>query len=160
MKKILLFIVVMPSFSGISQNVLKITSGAILKTTGGVVITLQDIDLENDGTINQTPGEGIFKFTGNQNNSISGTSLPLFDVLEIAKTGSARLSLNRNISVGSSINFTSGLIYLNNNNILLQSTAILNGESETSRITSTNSGHFLHPVMHYRWCGVHSTQNV
>ncbi len=140
MKKTLFVLIAVFPVLGMAQNVVKITPGAILKTTGAVVITLQDMDLDNDGTITQAPGEGVFKFTGSQNNSISGASLPLFDVLEIAKTGSARLSLNRNISIGSSINFTSGLIYLNNNNILLQSNALLNNESETSRISSINGG--------------------
>jgi len=123
-----------------AQNVMKVQSGATIKTTGGAVITLQDMDLDNDGTINQELGEGVFKFTGTQNNSISGISLPLFDVLEIAKTGSAKLLLNRNISIGSSINFTSGLIDLNNNNILLQAGALLNGENESSRIFGDNDG--------------------
>ena len=124
-----------------AQNVLKIQSGAQLKTTGGAVITLQDMDLDNDGTINQAPGEGSFKFTGSLNNVISGTSQPLFDILDISKTGSAKLSLNRNINIGSFINFTSGLIDLNTNNIFLQPTALLNGESETSRITGTTGGY-------------------
>jgi len=140
MKKIIsIALFLLPCFLP-AQNVMKIQTGATITTTGGVVITLQNIDLDNDGTINQGLGEGIFKFTGTQNNSISGTSLPLFDVLDIAKTGSAKLSLNRNISIGSSINFTSGLIDLNNNNILLQSTAILNGENENSRIVGDNGG--------------------
>jgi hypothetical protein len=126
---------------GIAQNVLKVQSGAQIKTTGGAVITLQDMDLDNDGTINQAPGEGSFKFTGSLNNVISGTSQPLFDILDISKTGSAKLSLNRNINIGSFINFTSGLIDLNTNNIFLQPTALLNGESETSRITGTTGGY-------------------
>ena len=117
-----------------AQNVFKISSGATFKTTGGILVTLQDIDLDNDGTINQLPGEGVFKFTGTQNNTIAGTNAPLFDILEIAKTGSAKISLLRIINIGSTINFTSGLIDLNSNNLFLQSTALLNGESETSRI--------------------------
>ena len=124
-----------------AQNVLKITSGAVIKTTGGAVITLQDINLDNDGTISQAPGDGVFRFSGTQNNTISGTSAPLFDVLEIAKTGSAKISLQRFINVGSAINFTSGLIDLNNNNLFLQPAALLNGESEISRIIGANGGY-------------------
>ena len=123
-----------------AQNVLKITSGAIFKTTGGAVITLQDVDLDNDGTISQAVGEGVFKFTGTQNNTIAGTSAPLFDILEIAKTGSAKISLLRTVNVGSAINFTSGLIDLNNNNLFLQPLALLNSESEFSRIIGSNGG--------------------
>jgi hypothetical protein len=124
-----------------AQNTVKVTTGAFIKTTGGIVITLQDMNLDNDGTINQAPGEGVFRFSGTQNNTISGTSAPLFDVLEIAKTGSAKLSLQRTITIGSGINFISGLIDLNNNNLFLQSIALLNSESEISRIFGPAGGY-------------------
>ena len=124
-----------------AQNTSKIQTGAVLKTTGGAIITLQDMNLENDGTINQAVGEGTFRFTGTGNNTISGTSISLFDILEIAKTGAAKISLLQNINIGSDINFTSGLIDLNGSNILLQPGALLNGESELSRITGTTGGY-------------------
>ena len=124
-----------------AQNVLKVTSGAVIKTTGGVIITLQDMNLDNDGSISQAVGEGVFRFSGTQKNTIAGTSAPLFDVFEIAKTGSAKISLLRTVNVGSAINFTSGLIDLNNNNLFLQPAALLNSESELSRIIGSNGGY-------------------
>ncbi|MEO7924103.1 MAG: T9SS type A sorting domain-containing protein [Chitinophagaceae bacterium] len=124
-----------------AQNVFKVTTGATIKTTGGVIITLQDMNLDNDGSISQATGEGVFRFSGTQNNTIAGTNAPLFDVLEIAKTGSAKISLQRFINIGAGINFTSGLIDLNNNNIFLQPAALLNSESETSRIIGANGGY-------------------
>ncbi len=129
------------NFAAPAQNVLKVQAGTTLKTTGGVVITLQDMNLDNDGTINQSAGEGKFRFTGSANNHIAGSAAPLIDVLEMAKTGNAILSLNRNINIGSQINFIAGLIDLNNNNILLQPAALLVGESENSRITGTSGGY-------------------
>src|SRR4030095_3149269 len=117
----------------ISGQVVKLTSGATLKTTGSVVVTLDNLNLENDGTQNQVAGEGSFLFKGNQNATISGASLPVFDIVEIAKTGGAELSLMRNINVISGVNFTSGLFNLNNNTILLFPNGLLNGESENSR---------------------------
>ena len=33
-----------------AQNVLKVQTGATITTTGGAVITLRDMDLDNDGT--------------------------------------------------------------------------------------------------------------
>lgn len=140
-KSCLSFLFLLPVIIVSAQNTMKIQSGAVLKTTGGIVITLQDMNLENDGTINQAPGEGTFRFTGSADNTISGTSAPLFDVVEIAKSGSAKLSLLRAIGVGSGINFTSGLIDLNNNNINLEPLALLNGESETSRIIGPAGGY-------------------
>ncbi len=120
---------------------LYLQSGAVLKTTNNAVITLQDIDLINNGTISQQIGEGRFVFAGSSNNNISGNSNPLFDIFEIAKTGTAKILLSQNINIGTSVNFTSGLIDLNNNNILLQPTALLNGENENSRITGISAGY-------------------
>lgn len=124
-----------------AQNVLKVQSGAIIKTTGGALITLQNMNLDNDGTISQSVGEGKFLFTGAADNTISGTGTILFDVLEIGKTGTAKISLQQNIQVGSGVIFTSGLIDLNNSNIFLQPSCLLIGESETSRITGTTGGY-------------------
>ena len=136
---LLLFFIFLNYF--LSGQVVKLTSGATLKTTGGVAVTLDNLHLENDGTLNQAPGEGSFLFKGNKNATIAGTSLPVFDLVEIAKTGGAELALMRNIHVISGINFTSGLFNLNNNTILLFPNGLLNGESETSRIYDANAGY-------------------
>lgn len=124
-----------------AQQVLKVQPGVVIACTGGVVITLNNISLDNSGIISQTTGQGSFVFNGNTDNTISGSASPLFDVLEIAKTGSAKLTLQQGIQVGSGITFTSGNIDLNTQNILLQPTALLNGESESSHITGTSGGY-------------------
>jgi len=123
-----------------AQNTMKIEAGAVFKTTGGAIITLQDMNLQCDGSINQVPGEGGFYFSGVGNNTLSGNSVPLFDIFQIAKTGNAKVSLLQNINVGTGITFTSGLVDLNNNNILLSPAASLNGESEASRIIGSVGG--------------------
>ncbi len=123
------------------QAQLVVQSGAVLKTTGGATITLNNTSLVNDGTINQQPGEGKFLFTGNLDNTISGSTPPLFDIIEIAKTGTAKISLLQNINIGNTVNFTSGLIDMASNNILMQPNALLNGETENSRITATGNGY-------------------
>ena len=124
-----------------AQTVMKVQSGVVIATTGGAVIMLNNMDLNNDGTISQSTGQGSFLFNGNTNSTISGTSSPLFDILQIAKTGTARLTLQQGIQIGSRITFTSGIINLNSQNILLQPAAFLNGESETSHITGTSGGY-------------------
>jgi len=115
-----------------------ISSGAQWITTGNTTIVLQNIDLVNNGSI--STGTGSFKFTGTQNSIISGSSMPLFSILEISKTNNAKVLLGRNISIGSSINFISGQLDLNNNNILMASTANIAGESENNRIIGANGG--------------------
>ncbi len=123
-----------------SQNVLKVTAGGSIKLTGGAVLVLNNMNLENDGTISLSSGDGTFLFNGNITTTISGTSMPLFDRIELAKTGTAQLQLQRNISAVSGINFISGILNLNNNNILLQTNALITGENELRRITGTNGG--------------------
>jgi hypothetical protein len=115
-----------------------ISSGAQWITTGNTTVVLQNIDLVNNGSI--STGTGSFKFTGTQNSIISGSSMPLFSILEISKTNNAKVLLGRNISIGSSINFISGQLDLNNNNIMMASTANIAGESENNRIIGANGG--------------------
>jgi hypothetical protein len=124
-----------------AQTVLKVQSGASITTIGGAVITLRDISLDNDGVISQASGAGSFIFTGVADNTISGAAIPMFDILQIGKTGGAKISLLQNIRIGSGITFGSGLIDLNSQHILLQPNALLNGESETSRITGAGGGY-------------------
>jgi hypothetical protein len=123
-----------------AQGSFTITAGTQLKLTGGALLTLDNCSLENHGSLLLSPGDGTIRFSGNTNATISGSSQPQFDVLELAKTGGATLGLQRNIGIASTINFTSGNLDLNNQNILLQPGALLNSESETSRIVGTGGG--------------------
>lgn len=117
-----------------------VSNGSIVKTTGGAIITLQDIDLVNNGTINQQAGEGGFRFTGSTVNSISGTNIPLINELQVAKTGNGQLSLQQSVQIATTVNFTSGLLNLGNSHLLLEPGAQLQGESENSRIFTTGTG--------------------
>ena len=122
------------------QSVMKISSGTTFKTTGNVIITLQDVDLITDGPILQLAGEGVFRFNGSSANTISGTNVPLFNQVELAKTGSGRINLQQTIRVGTSFNFTSGLLDIGNAQVQLEPTALLLNEQQNSRITTTGSG--------------------
>jgi len=117
---------------------LTISPGAQWINNGNTTIVLQNIDLVTNGSL--SAGTGSFKFTGTQNSTISGSSMPLFSILEISKTNNTKVLLGRNISIGSSINFISGQLDLNNNNILMVSTANIAGESENNRIIGANGG--------------------
>jgi len=117
---------------------LHIGSDAKWITTGNASVVLQDMNLVNNGTI--SAGTGSFKFTGTQNTNISGFTMLSFTIIEIAKTNNAKLLLNKNINVGSSINFISGQLDLNGNNILLSTGANIAGETEANRIIGANGG--------------------
>jgi len=140
MKNIYLAFALLTSAAATAQNTLKITGGATIKTTGGAVITVEDLHLDNDGAINLVAGDGTFRFSGSTNANLSGTVSPVFDRLELAKSN-AQIMLMTDISIASGIDFTSGLLDLNNHIITLQPAALLNGESETSRITGNAGGY-------------------
>jgi hypothetical protein len=123
-----------------AQNVMKLSAGTTIKTSGGVTIVLSDVDLDNDGTIYQGSGEGGFRFTGTQASAIKGSSMPVIGILEVNKTNGGKLLLNRNININSSLNFISGQLDLNGNNILMNATAMIAGETENNRIIGANGG--------------------
>jgi hypothetical protein len=138
MKKIILFILLTCLLQqGFSQLI--VGTGANWIVTGNPSIVLQDINLVNDGLING--GLGSFRFVGFQNSAISGNATPLFNILEISKTNSAKVFLNRNINISGSINFVSGQLDMNGSNIFLASTAFINNETELNRITGANGGY-------------------
>lgn len=120
---------------------LTIQNGVVLTTTGNGIIALQDMDFVNNGTINQMASTGSFVFTGSGNNTISGSSSPIFDQFQIMKSGAAKVSLLQDIHIAGSIGFTSGLIDLNGYNLFLQPAALLNGENENSRIIGSSGGY-------------------
>ncbi|HLZ89573.1 MAG TPA: T9SS type A sorting domain-containing protein [Puia sp.] len=137
--RLVLALLIVPT--AMAQAQFTIQNGAVITTNGHAVITLQDIDLIIDGSISQQAGDGFWVFTGSGDNSISGSSSPLMDKLEIAKTGVAGIILSQDITIAGGIEFNSGLIDLNGNHIFLQPGAMLNGENESSRIKSDNGGY-------------------
>jgi len=137
MKKYICLVVAWSLFLRVSAQ-LTISGGTQLVTSGNVSIVLNNINFINDGAF--TAGTGSVKFTGNQPSSISGASLPHFNILEVAKTNNAKVLLARNISAGSLISFISGQLDLNGSNILMASSANIAGESEANRIVGPNGG--------------------
>lgn len=138
MKKILLMLLSCCILKGVAAQ-MYVSSGATVSLSGNAQVTLQNTDLTNNGTIT-VPGTGRFVFKGNANNVIGGSSTITFGELEIVKTGSGLLTLQSDIAVTGKIVFTSNLIELNQHNIDLGSTGILEGENENSRLTGSNGG--------------------
>lgn len=124
-----------------AQNVLKVQTGVVISSTGGAVITLHDMDFDNDGIFDLGAGQGTFVFNGTANSIISGVSSTMFDILQLAKTGSTKLTLHQDIRIAAGISFGGGNLDLNAQNILLEPTASLMSESETSHITGANGGY-------------------
>lgn len=122
-----------------AQNVLKIQPGTTFTVTGNTDITLSDMNFDNDGTF--LAGSGNVLFAGTAENVISGTASTLFYNLQMGKTGTGKLSLQRDIFIGSGINFSAGNIDLNGRVINLASNALLNNESANSRIVGSAGGY-------------------
>jgi len=135
-------VIVMLIIANTGWTQLYISTGATLSLSGNAQVSLQDIDLVNDGVIS-APADGRFIFNGVNNNFISGNASTSFSELEIAKTGSGLLTLRTDINVKNKIVFTSNLIDLNNHNIDLGTTGLLEGENENSHITGTSGGQVL-----------------
>ena len=123
-------------FRGSGQ--LNIGSDAQWVTAGNATVVVHDMNLLTNGIF--TAGTGSVKFTGTQNNGITGINLPVFNILEIAKTNNAKIQLARDINVNSSVNFISGLLDVWSSKVVLSSNAYIAGESETNRIIATGAG--------------------
>jgi len=133
-KYFILYKIVFLSLPAMSQ--LTISSGTRWVNSGNVTVNLQDIDLVNNGTF--SPGQGKVKFTGDNSNGLTGVTT--FNELEMAKSGSNTLVMFSNVNVNGRVNFVSGMIDLNLKTMTLSNNAILNNESETSRITGLKGG--------------------
>ena len=142
MKKIFfVFVAHACAFMLYGQGSLQIGAGAFIKSSGGAFLVLENTNLTNNGSFQQTAGNGFVKLTGATNVSLSGSSATTIDAIQLAKSSGATFSLNVDLSILSNVNFSSGLLNLNNNVLNLGSTGVFTGESETSRAFTTGSGY-------------------
>ncbi|MEJ8820353.1 T9SS type A sorting domain-containing protein [Lacibacter sp. H407] len=138
-KNYVLIIVVLCFYATQLHAQLQVANGTTFKLEGNATLVLQDMSLVNNGTFNQTAG--TVRFTGTANNTIGGTQPTKIHVLQLAKTGTAEIQLQRTIGINTLVSFTSGLLNLNNNNLELEPAALLTGETETTRVIGANGGH-------------------
>lgn len=138
MKQIILSIIILLLFqTGFSQ--LRIETGAHWVTTSNPTVVLENMSFLNNGNFNA--GAGTVKFTGNSNNSISGTNPTItFARFEIAKTGNAFMMLARSINVNNEVKMTSGIFDISSSQLFMGNAASITGETETSRITASGPG--------------------
>ena len=117
---------------GYTQFQFVIQPGTEIKLSNNNYIVLENTHLVNNGIINLNSGNGTFKFSGATTTYISGTNKPLFNNIELSKTGSSQLGLQRDIDAWGSVIFTSGILHLNNHVLDLGKFGALSNESETS----------------------------
>jgi hypothetical protein len=117
-KRWMLCIVLLTAQTLFGQHILQVNPGTQLYVGDNALITLHNMNFENNGVLTATLSSR-FSFTGDgTSNTIFGLSAISFGNLEINRV-SGTLRLSRNIDVLSQIRFTSGNIDLNGNNIFL-----------------------------------------
>jgi Secretion system C-terminal sorting domain len=121
-----------------SQNsAMVIGSGTTVTVTENALV-LNNLDLFCNG--NFLAPSGAVWITGSNNSSFNGTGIPNMQTLQLNTGTSSVLSLNTGLKVSGSLIFQNGLIDLNGQQLQLLGPAVLQGESETSRITGASGG--------------------
>lgn len=123
-----------------AQAVLRVSTGTHLSMSSNTRIVLSNIGFENNGTTGFATSSR-FIFTGNSPvANITGTGNILFSELEINKSAGI-LQLNRFVNVFTGVQFTSGNIDLNGNQLIFVAdpNGQLTAENNNSRIFG-NSG--------------------
>jgi hypothetical protein len=116
-----------------------IGTGTQVVCNGNINLVFDNLSFTNNGNFNASSGTAYFN--GNTNQSVSGSSPTAFNNLSVGKAINSRVLLQRNIDVNGNIIFTSGLLDMNNFNIILSPSSLVNGENENGRITGTNGGY-------------------
>jgi hypothetical protein len=142
MKKIFLLLVAHAcAFMLWAQGSLQLGAGSNITSSGGAYLVLNNVNIINNGSLQQTGGDGFVMLTGTSNVSLSGGGMNNLNALLLAKSGTAIFSLQSNVNVSSKVNFSGGLLNLNNSKLNLGSTGIFSNESETSRAYTIGSGY-------------------
>jgi hypothetical protein len=121
---------------------LTITPGAQFSVFSDTKLTLQNTDLIVNGDALLFSTSPV-SFTGNASSFIGGDGAIRFFNLEIKKTGDQSVSLQKAISVGNGVFFTSGFLNLNGFDLDLETTGHLDGEREDSRVIGPNGGNVV-----------------
>jgi hypothetical protein len=140
MKRKLMFLLMLSSYTVSAQ--LTITQGAQLAIFSDTKLTLQNIDLINNGNFLAATTSPV-SFTGNASSFIGGNEAVRFFKLEINKTGNQSVSLQKTIGAGSGVFFTAGFLDLNGFDLSLETTGHLDGERESSRVVGSNGGNVI-----------------
>ncbi len=139
MRSKLLVLLLLYAFRSQAQLVIK--PGGQFSMKGGIQLTLQNTDLLNNGDL--LTGNSKVSFTGNASSTIGGTQSIQFNELELRKTNGSSVVLQKEISVGQRILFTTGFLNLNGFNADLGTTGHLDGEQENARVIGPNGGEVM-----------------
>jgi len=134
------FFCLLPAYGGklCAQNAqLSVASGTTL-TLSGYNLVLHNTDLNSKGSVSAS--SGTVWITGSGNCSFGGTGIPLIGKLQMSGASTDTLTLLGGLQISSFVNFLSGVINLNGQQLQLTNSAMLQGENETSHITAMSGG--------------------
>jgi hypothetical protein len=121
-----------------AQNTkLIIQPGSNFLVTGGTIV-FNNTDLQTDGLFNA--GGATMLITGTGNTSYSGTIPLQAGVITLNTAAASILTLNNTLQVSGAVNFQNGLIDLNGQQLQLNGSGLLQGESEASHLFGITGG--------------------
>lgn len=121
-----------------AQNTRLLVNSGTTFTVGGSHLILQNTDLSNNGSFNAATG--TVWVTGTNNSSFGGSGTPVIGTLQMNSGPSSVLTLANPLNVSMLVNFQQGVIDLHGQQLSLTGGAFLQGESESSHITSVTGG--------------------
>ena len=121
-----------------AQNSALVIQPGTTMTIAENAVVFNNLDLFCNGSL--LAPSGTVWVTGSNNSSFNGTGVPNIQTLHLNTGTSSVLSLNTGLAVSGSLNFQNGLIDLNGQQLQLLGSAVLQGESEASRITGAAGG--------------------
>lgn len=128
-----------------TQGQLYISAGGQVRMLGNAQLTLQNMNLLNNG--NFSPGSGLVSFTGNNSSGISGSQTTVFYDVEINKDNGREVIMQAPVDILNEVRFASGNLNLDGNILQLGTTGSLLGEKESSRIVGSNGGQVLYSTV-------------
>ena len=121
-----------------AQNTkLVLQPGSNLVAAGGNLV-MNNTDIKTDGTFNADGA--VLLITGSNNTSFSGSTPLQAGTLQLNTSPASTLTLNNTLKISSALVFQNGLIDLNNNQLQLTGSAVLQGENEANRVVAVSGG--------------------
>lgn len=136
--KILILLFILFYFVSYGQKI-SVPSGVVLNVSDNANVILSDGMNMEINSVN-TGFNGFVKFTGNSEQTVSGSEPIVFENMYVDNNG---LTLENNLSVNSILNMQNGIINIQDNNFTVGSDADITGNfSENCMIVKNNSGVF------------------
>ncbi|MEO1434128.1 MAG: T9SS type A sorting domain-containing protein [Bacteroidota bacterium] len=125
----------------LSAQGIDLRSGAnlISKGPGDAHIVIRNGNWTNEGVNDVIQDHCILRMSGNQDNTIGGSSITVFDKLVIDKQN-ATVRLGETQQLADSLHFLEGLLDVNNEILQLYTGAAIYDESEANRVIGPNGG--------------------